>query len=393
MIARGYEEEFAHACFEQIKGFGSYGFPESHAASFALLVYISAWIKKHHPAAFAAALLNSQPMGFYAPAEIVRCAREHGVTVLAPDAAFSDWDCTLERDEQGRTMPRLGLRQIDGFREADATHDHGQSRLWLSRFRRFRPPHRACPSAPWSSWRKPMPFAASAWTAAKACGRCAACPMTSRCPCSRRVRRRIRARKHIAPLPLMPLQRTCAGRLPDHAPVAERLSHPVPARPLRRGRHRLLQGRGRLARRRFRALRRRGAGAPAAGRRQRHLHHPVATRPASAMWWSGTRTFERFRKEVMGARLLLAEGKVQKSPEGVVHLMAEQLDRPQRRSAPSLPDDLPAAGRAHAPSSPQCAGAAALRAIFIRGQENGLPVFHWRRAPSIIKRSAAPRDN
>ena len=77
MIARGYDQEFAEACFEQIKGFGSYGFPESHAASFALLVYISAWIKKHHPAAFAAALLNSQPMGFYAPAEIVRDAREH----------------------------------------------------------------------------------------------------------------------------------------------------------------------------------------------------------------------------------------------------------------------------------------------------------------------------
>ena len=121
MIARGYEEEFVLACFEQIKGFGSYGFPESHAASFALLVYISAWIKKHHPAAFAAALLNSQPMGFYAPAEIVRCAREHGVTILAPDAAFSDWDSILERDEKGEIGLRLGLRQIDGMREADAT--------------------------------------------------------------------------------------------------------------------------------------------------------------------------------------------------------------------------------------------------------------------------------
>ena len=120
MIARGYEEEFVLACFEQIKGFGSYGFPESHAASFALLVYVSAWIKKHHPAAFAAALLNSQPMGFYAPAEIVRCAREHGVTILSPDAAFSDWVSILERDENGAIGLRLGLRQIDGMREADA---------------------------------------------------------------------------------------------------------------------------------------------------------------------------------------------------------------------------------------------------------------------------------
>ena len=108
-----------HACFNQIKGFGSYGFPESHAASFALLVYVSAWIKKHHPAAFAAALLNSQPMGFYAPAEIVRDAREHGVPVLPPDAAFSDWDCTLERNAQGMLCLRLGLRQIDGLARSD----------------------------------------------------------------------------------------------------------------------------------------------------------------------------------------------------------------------------------------------------------------------------------
>src|SRR6185369_10539228 len=120
MVERGYDQSFAAACFEQIKGFGSYGFPESHAASFALLVYVSAWIKCHHPAAFAAALLNAQPMGFYAPAEIVRCAREHGVPVLGPDAAFSDWDCTLERNEKGTLCLRLGFRQIDGFREADA---------------------------------------------------------------------------------------------------------------------------------------------------------------------------------------------------------------------------------------------------------------------------------
>ncbi len=96
MLANGYEAEFAERCFHQIEGFGTYGFPESHAASFALLVYISAWIKCFHPDVFAAALLNSQPMGFYAPAQIVRDAREHGVTVLHPDVNRSDWDCTLE---------------------------------------------------------------------------------------------------------------------------------------------------------------------------------------------------------------------------------------------------------------------------------------------------------
>ncbi|HEY4942752.1 MAG TPA: error-prone DNA polymerase [Rhizomicrobium sp.] len=115
MTMRGYTLQFATDCYNQIKGFGSYGFPESHAASFAHLVYISAWIKCHHPAAFACALLNSQPMGFYAPAEIVRDAREHGVAVFAADVSFSDWDNTLERD--GALALRLGFRQIDGFHE------------------------------------------------------------------------------------------------------------------------------------------------------------------------------------------------------------------------------------------------------------------------------------
>ena len=101
MVARGYEREFAQNCFEQIKGFGSYGFPESHAAAFSQLVYISSWIKLYHPAAFAAALLNSQPMGFYAPAQIVRDAQEHGVEVREPDVNFSLWDNMLERSEDG----------------------------------------------------------------------------------------------------------------------------------------------------------------------------------------------------------------------------------------------------------------------------------------------------
>jgi len=164
MTAKGYEAEFAERCYKQIQGFGSYGFPESHAISFALLVYVSSWIKCHHPAVFAAALLNSQPMGFYAPAQIVRDAREHGVEVLEPDVNFSGWDNGLERNilpeapasgrgtvsqsaaaadgggaASGKTHQplhhptdgppppaargedislRIGLRQIDGFREA-----------------------------------------------------------------------------------------------------------------------------------------------------------------------------------------------------------------------------------------------------------------------------------
>jgi len=116
MVGRGYEREFAERCFAQIKGFGSYGFPESHAASFAHLVYISAYIKKNHPAAFACALLNSQPMGFYAPAEIVRDARDHHVEVRHVDVNFSDWDNTLELSPSGLAL-RIGFRQVEGFRE------------------------------------------------------------------------------------------------------------------------------------------------------------------------------------------------------------------------------------------------------------------------------------
>jgi error-prone DNA polymerase len=155
MVANGYDEDFATRCFSQIEGFGTYGFPESHAASFALLVYVSAWIKCFYPEVFACALLNSQPMGFYAPAQIVRDAREHGVEVRPVDVNHSFWDCTLEalvvtpakagtqtlplartggdrsdpgslgsrfrgNDDYRHWALRLGLRQIKGFAEADA---------------------------------------------------------------------------------------------------------------------------------------------------------------------------------------------------------------------------------------------------------------------------------
>ncbi len=146
MVRRGYDPGFAQRCFDQIKGFGEYGFPESHAASFAHLVYVSSWLKWKYPAAFAAALLNSQPMGFYAPAQIVRDAREHGVEVRGVDVNLSDWDCSLEAplplaggvgggpafpshsptpqpppaSGRGSKVLRLGLRQVEGLRSLDA---------------------------------------------------------------------------------------------------------------------------------------------------------------------------------------------------------------------------------------------------------------------------------
>tara|TARA_R110002072_G_scaffold126533_2_gene263412 strand:- start:6909 stop:8321 length:1413 start_codon:yes stop_codon:yes gene_type:complete len=122
MIARGYAQDFAHRLFEQIKGFGGYGFPESHSASFALLAWVSAWLKCHHPAAFYVGLLNSQPMGFYSPSQLVQDARRHGVTVLPADVNHSSWDHRL-LDSDGSSQPaiRLGLRLVKGL-----SHDAAQ---------------------------------------------------------------------------------------------------------------------------------------------------------------------------------------------------------------------------------------------------------------------------
>lgn len=131
MLERGHDRDFAERIFEQIKGFGDYGFPESHAASFALLVYVSAWIKRHEPAAFYAGLLNSQPMGFYSPSQLVQDARRHDIEVRPVDVLFSDWDSTLEapafheqlrRGEIASQQPavRLGFHQIKGLKEATA---------------------------------------------------------------------------------------------------------------------------------------------------------------------------------------------------------------------------------------------------------------------------------
>ncbi|MCB1344604.1 MAG: error-prone DNA polymerase, partial [Rhodobacteraceae bacterium] len=120
MLRNGYSQAVAEQCFGQIEGFADYGFPESHAAAFAMLTYVSSWLKCHHPAVFACALLNSQPMGFYAPAQIVRDLREHGAEVRPVCVNTSAWDNTLERRADGRLALRLGFRQIKGFREDDA---------------------------------------------------------------------------------------------------------------------------------------------------------------------------------------------------------------------------------------------------------------------------------
>ena len=130
MVGNGYEDRFIRQIFQQIKGFGSYGFPESHAASFAILCWQSAWLKCHEPAAFAAALLNSQPMGFYSPSQIVQDLRRHGIEVRPVDIRYSQWDCTLEfrstpDDLSRQPALRLGLRLIEGLPQACAHRIEG----------------------------------------------------------------------------------------------------------------------------------------------------------------------------------------------------------------------------------------------------------------------------
>ena len=342
MVARGYDAEFAQNCFEQIKGFGSYGFPESHAASFALLVYISAWIKKHHPAAFAAALLNAQPMGFYAPAEIVRCARENGkVTVLAPDAAFSDWDCTLERNQKGELCLRLGLRLIDGFREDDAhtiSTERGYGYPSFADFaRRTTLSKRALVTlAEADAFRGfGLDRREGLWAVRRL-------PDDSPLPLFAPRATPEMGAETIAPLPRMPdsqqvvadyqtLRLSLKGYPTQFLrPLfdAEQITPCGGLTALKDGAHVRVAG--------VVLVRQRPGEGTAI-----FITLSDETGIANLVLWQSI--FPRFRKEVMGARLLLAEGKVQKSPEGVVHLMVENLiDRsPDLRhlyaDEPSLP--------------------------------------------------------
>ncbi len=324
MVARGYERDFAQRCFEQIKGFGSYGFPESHAASFAKLVYISSWIKCHQPAVFACALLNSQPMGFYAPAQIVRDAQEHGVEVRPVDVNHSDYDCTLEAGGDGRLALRLGFRQVDGIGEDAGTTLAGR------RGDRYR-------SVEDLARRTRLP--------ARTLRRLAdADAMRSLGLDRREALWAVRRLPDDAPLPLFAaadareLGDEPDVRLPAMAPgehVAAdyqtvRLSlkaHPMEIlRPIFRA-ERILSCLELAARPH-------GSRARCAGIvlvRQRpgkgnaiFITIEDETGIVNVVLWA--RLFETFRRDVMASRLMLVEGEVQKSPEGVVHLMARRVE-------------------------------------------------------------------
>ena len=328
MIQRGYEPDLRPALLRADQGFRqSYGFPESHAASFAKLVYVSSWLKCHHPAIFAAALLNSQPMGFYAPAQIVREAQEVGGVEPRPiDVNSSAWDNLLEAGGPGwksRWALRLGLRQLDGFKEDWAERLAGARgegyRDVEELARRARLPGRAMRlladadafrslgldrrEALWAVRRLPDDEALPLFEAAQA--------------------RELGAERAMA-LPSMPLAEHVVA---DYQTARLSLKgHPM-------GLLRARFARERVASCAQISAMRDGAWASVAGVvlvRQRpgkgnaiFITLEDETGITNVVLWA--RDFERFRREVMAARLLLVEGRVQKSPEGVVHLMAKRV--------------------------------------------------------------------
>ena len=323
MIGRGYDPELAKRCFSQIEGFGEYGFPESHSASFALLAYASSWLKCHHPEIFACALLNSQPMGFYAPAQIVRDAREHGVEIRPPDINMSLWDSSLEPCDGRYLALRLGLRQIDGASESDLSpviDARGRGYRNLEEMRR----------------RSGIPV--------RAIERLANADAFGSMGLDRRQALwQARALENAAPLPLFDTADHCeSDGEPEVALPAMPLSEHVVsdyrtlrlslrAHPVSFLRERLA-GLKVLSAREIRQAND-GTRAIAAGivlARQRPVSASGVvfmtledeTGIVNAIIWPGV--MERFRKTVLGSRLILIEGRIQRA-DTIVHLIAGRL--------------------------------------------------------------------
>ncbi|NIJ39554.1 error-prone DNA polymerase [Sphingopyxis panaciterrae] len=322
MVARGYKQDFAERCFKQIEGFGSYGFPESHAQSFARLVYVSSWIKHYHPAVFACGILNSQPMGFYAPAQLVRDAQEHGVEVRGVEVNASGWDNSLEPRGDDSLALRLGFRQVDGFREE-----------WAKQIVEAR-------TAPFASVAELARRASLPSRALRLLADADACRSMGleRRPAlwdARRVRQGV--------LPLFgaagadELGDEADARLPP-TPMVEhvltdyqttRLSlkgHPMAF--LRRDfeREGVLSAAGVAAAKNGSIVR--TAGVVLIRQRPGKGNAIFITLEdesgiVNILLWA--RQFERYRRAVMASRLMLAEGEVQRSMEGVIHLMANRI--------------------------------------------------------------------
>jgi error-prone DNA polymerase len=324
MVARGYDLDFASNCYEQIKGFGSYGFPESHAASFAKLVYVSSWIKCHHPAVFACALLNSQPMGFYAPAQIVRDAREHGVTVLPVDVNYSRWDNHLTRDDKGLLCLRLGFRQVDGVHEEDikklCTYREERELTSIEDFA-------ITAGVPLRSLRKLADadcFRSLGLDRRQALWDIRRIPDNEALPLFAAANARELNQEPDPHLPEMPLSEHVAT---DYQTLRLSLkAHPMEVlRPILT-RENILSCKAA-------SERRNGAWVRTAGVvlvRQRpgkgnaiFITLEDETGVTNVVLWASK--FEEYRRTVMAARLMLVEGRLQRSDEGVIHLMAERL--------------------------------------------------------------------
>jgi error-prone DNA polymerase len=369
MIARGYDPQFAKNCFEQIKGFGSYGFPESHAASFAQLVYVSSWLKHYHPDAFCCGLLNSQPMGFYAPAQIVGDARKNGVEVREIDVSFSHAQNTLEEQSGKYHALRLGFRQIDGFRWTDP--DEERLKQIQSSFRdaplgadpesrdsgfTLRVPRNDGESA--DDWaeriitaRKRRPFTsledfardtglpkralilladadafrsigldrrAALWAVRRL-------PDDVPLPLFEIATAREQPDENARPLPLMPLPEQVVA---DYQTIRLSLKgHPMEfLRPMF-AKERVIPCTGVCHDRDKQYVRCAGVvlvrQRPGSAKGVVFMTLEDETGIANIVVWP--KVMARFRKEVMGARLILVEGHIQSSPEQVTHLVAERL--------------------------------------------------------------------
>lgn len=319
MVRRGYPQDFADRCFEQIRGFGEYGFPESHAQAFAWLAYVSSWLKCHHPGVFTCALLNSQPMGFYAPAQLVRDAQAHGVEVRGLDVNASHWDNVLEAPH----ILRLGLRQIDGFRQ-----------VWAQAL---------------AAARADRPFAAAEDLARRAALPTQALHLLADADALGSLGQNRRAAgwevRRVAPVQLPLFAALDAPELGAEADPALPPMPPAEEVVADYQTHRLsLKGHPlQFLRAHFAAqgvldcaainAAKDGARVRAAGAvliRQRpgkgnavFITIEDETGVVNALLWA--RDFEQQRRAVMAARLMVIEGEVQRSKEGVVHLMARRV--------------------------------------------------------------------
>lgn len=382
MVKRGYERDFAERCFNQIKGFGEYGFPESHAASFAKLVYISSWIKHYHPAVFACSLLNSQPMGFYAPAQIVRDAQENHVEVRKVDINHSQWDNTLEPEDAELTL-RLGFRQVDGF------HEEWAERLVKARERNYestedlwqraRLPHRAL-----KLLSEADAFRSTGMDRREALWAVRRLPDDNPLPLFEAANRHELSTEPDANLPDMKLSEHVVA---DYQTIRLSLkAHPMA-----------------LLRNHFDAQKiltcqhvadaRDGTFVKTAGVvliRQRpgkgnaiFITLEDETGIVNVVLWASR--FEQFRRVVMGAKLMQVMGHVQKSKEGVIHLMATSL---QDRT-----DDLQSLSTLHAASNSLARADEVIRPVLSRADSVKGGLVRDARAQDVVpSRGAHPRN-